>query len=163
MNVASVAGAYAMVFKSKMTLGYMCASGIIFGALFAFISSSEQILRVVFNAEKQFAIWFGLIAGGLAVSNFTNSRLVLRFGMRRMSHFALIAFIVLAAINLLLTRLYGEDLWRFAILFTLNFACFGMMGSNFSASPWSRSAKSRARPRPLSDFQRRCFPRRLAC
>ncbi len=133
INVRSVSEAYAMVFKSKITLGYMCASGIIFGALFAFISSSEQILRVVFNAEHQFALWFGLIAIGLAVSNFANSHLVLRFGMRRMSHVALVAFIVLAMINLTLTLLFGENLWRFAFLFALNFACFGMMGSNFSA------------------------------
>jgi DHA1 family bicyclomycin/chloramphenicol resistance-like MFS transporter len=133
LNAESIAGAYAMVFTSKVTLGYMCASGIIFGALFAFISSSEQVLRVVFKAEHQFALWFGLIAAGLAVSNFTNSRLVMTFGMRRMSHFALIAFIVLAAINLALTMAFGENLWRFAVLFTLNFAFFGMMGSNFNA------------------------------
>jgi MFS transporter, DHA1 family, multidrug resistance protein len=133
LSFASAGSAYLEVVRSPVTFGYMCASGVIFGALFAFVASSEQIMRVVFGEGERFALWFAGIAGALAVSNFVNSRIVERLGMRRISHGALIAFTVLAALNAGLTLAFGENLIRFFVLFALTFACFGMLGSNFSA------------------------------
>ncbi len=133
LNWASISQAYGLVVRTPVTFGYMAASGIIFGALFSFIASSEQIVRVVFDEADHFALFFGIVAGMLAVTNFTNSKVVERFGMRRISHAALLAFIALASVNALLTYFYGENIYRFMVLFALNFGCFGLMGSNFSA------------------------------
>lgn len=133
LNIASALGAYGEVIRTPITFGYMCASGIVFGALFSFIASSEQVFREVFHRGEDFVLWFSGIAGMLAVANFTNSRLVETIGMRRISHAALILFTVLSALSALLTTLFGENLYRFYPMFILTFACFGLMGSNFSA------------------------------
>jgi len=111
----------------------MAASGVIYGALFAFIASAEQIFEDVFHAGDRFALWFAIIAGTLAVANFVNSRIVERFGMRRMSHGVLIAFIILSVFNFLVLQIAGEKLVYFLPLFALTFGCFGMLGANFSA------------------------------
>ena len=63
---------------------------------------------------------------------YTNSRIVGRFGMRRISHAVVLAYILLSVINLLYMHFIGQDFWVFYILFTLTFGCFGMMGANFS-------------------------------
>jgi len=87
-----IAAAYALVVKTRTTFGYMLASGVIFGALFAFISTSEQIFREVFHQGENFVFWFGGIAMALSGANLLNARLVRRHGMRRLSHGALVGF-----------------------------------------------------------------------
>ena len=125
--------AYWQVVTTRVTFGYMCASGVIFGALFAFVAASEQIFTDVFGKHETFALWFAGVAAALAISNFLNSRIVERFGMRRISHSVLILFIVLALTNVITLYTVGEKLWLFYPLFCLTFGCFGMLGANFTA------------------------------
>ena len=124
---------YMQVFRSRQTLGYMLGSGVIFGSLFAYIGASEQIYSDVFKREAQFPLWFAVGAGALAVANLTNSTLVERFGMRRISHLAVIMFVMLATANMVMMGVTDESFFVFIALFVLNFACFGMVGANFSA------------------------------
>jgi len=133
LSVRQTSLAYRQVLTTRETLGYMSASGVIFGSLFAFIAASEQIFRGVFDKGDSFALWFAGIAASLAVANFINARIVERFGMRRISHIVLIGFTLLALTNSLAMQMSGEQLMLFYPLFCLTFACFGMMGSNFSA------------------------------
>lgn len=133
LNLRSAGSAYLEVVRTPVSFGYMCASGVVFGALFAFIASSEQVFREVFEQGESFALWFAGIAAALAIANFTNSRLVERIGMRRISHAALIMFTLISAVLAITTFFSGESFIRFFPLFALGFACFGMMGSNFSA------------------------------
>lgn len=133
LNVSKALSGFGQVLTTRVTLGYMAASGVIYGALFAFIAAAEQIFEDVFHAGNRFAIWFAVIAGTLAFANFINSRVVEKYGMRRMSHAVLFAFIVLSVANYTVLQIAGEKLIFFLPLFALTFGCFGMMGANFSA------------------------------
>ena len=133
MRVERLVEGYLQVFRCRQTLGYMLGSGVIFGSLFAYIGSSEQLYGDVFDREASFPLWFALGALALMAANLSNSFLVERFGMRRISHGALLAFVTLATANLILSDLSGETFAVFIALFVLNFACFGMIGANFSA------------------------------
>jgi DHA1 family bicyclomycin/chloramphenicol resistance-like MFS transporter len=133
LNLAGSFRAYKQVLTTRVTLGYMCASGVIFGALFSYVASSEQVFRDVFDKSDTFVLWFAGIAAALSVANFMNSRIVERIGMRRVSHTVLLGFIVLAIINTGAMAVYGERLIIFYPLFALTFACFGLIGANFSA------------------------------
>ena len=133
LNLHSSANAYGEVFRNRVTFGYMAASGLIFGALFAFIGSAEQLFSEVFDKEETFVFWFAGIAFSLSAANFTNSRLVERFGMRRLSHMAICGFTGLSVLLYLLMQLSGENFAIFFPLFAMIFACFGLIGSNFNA------------------------------
>ena len=133
LSLRSSASAYTQVLKSRVTFGYMAASGLIFGSLFAFIGAAEQIFTEVFRQEETFALWFAGIAMTLSAANFTNSRLVERFGMRRLSHGALVGFLCLSTLLVVALQVFGEHLALFFPLFALIFACFGLIGSNFNA------------------------------
>ncbi|MEO0548729.1 MAG: multidrug effflux MFS transporter [Pseudomonadota bacterium] len=133
LNLSQTSGAYLQVITTRVTFGYMAASGVIFGALFSFIAASEQIFSDVFGQEETFALWFAGIAASLAAANFVNSRIVERLGMRRISHVVLIAFTALSLLSAIAMTVIGEHLFIFYPLFCLTFACFGMMGANFSA------------------------------
>ncbi len=158
LNVGNALGAYMQVIRTPVTFGYMCASGIVFGALFSFIATSEQVFREVFHRGEDFVLWFSGIAGMLAVANFTNSRLVEKIGMRRISHTALFLFTGLSALSALITHFFGENLLWFYPLFILTFACFGLLGSNFSALAMEPLGPSPERHQLLTGLPRQRYP-----
>lgn len=132
-SLEQVAGAFKMIASHRITAGYMIASGIIFGCLFAFIGASEQVFDDVFGRGEKFYLYFAGIAGLLAVMNLLNSQFVGRYGMRRISHVVVLIFIALSLLNLAYMQFVGQSFWVFYILFILTFGCFGMMGANFSS------------------------------
>ncbi len=133
INVQSVVEGFRRVITTRVSFGYMCASGVVFGSLFAFIAASEQIFDDVFDRGDAFPLYFAGIAAGLAVMNYLNSRVVERYGMRRISHLVLFVFVITSLINVGWMTFIGEDFWPFYILFMIAFACFGMMGANFAS------------------------------
>ncbi|WP_189583736.1 multidrug effflux MFS transporter [Litorimonas cladophorae] len=132
-SAEKIIGGFKQVLTHRITIGYMLASGLIFGCLFAFIGASEQVFDEVFGRGEKFYLYFAGIAGLLAVMNYSNSRFVGRFGMRRISHVVVFTFIFLSLINLAYMQFFGQNFWVFYILFVLTFGCFGMMGANFSS------------------------------
>ncbi|MEQ8892300.1 MAG: multidrug effflux MFS transporter [Sandaracinaceae bacterium] len=133
LSVRATLRAYLAVVKSRVTFGYMVASGVVFGALFAFISASEQVFREVFGKGDTFVFWFAGVALALSCANFANSRLVERFGMRRLSHVALVGFIAVSLSLVAVMHFVGEELWLFFPMFAVVFALFGLIGANFNA------------------------------
>jgi DHA1 family bicyclomycin/chloramphenicol resistance-like MFS transporter len=69
----------------------------------------------------------------MAVSNFFNSRIVERFGARRVSHTALMAFLVLSILQIGAALVPGEPMALFLIVVALNMAMVGFIGANFSS------------------------------
>ncbi len=132
-SLKSIREAFHAVLTNRVSFGYMIASGVIFGCLFSFIGASEQVFDDVFGRGDRFWIWFAGIAGVLAVMNYSNSRVVDKWGMRRISHAVVLVFIALSLVNLLWMQFVGQDFWVFYILFAMTFACFGMMGANFTS------------------------------
>lgn len=133
LSFASAMRAYRTVIKTRIAFGYVLASGVLFGGLFAFIFSVEQVMREVFGEDGRIGLWFALVSIGLAVSNFINALLVKRIGMRRISHWAVIIFTSLALINLAAMMILGPVFAVFMPLMVLTFGMVGMIGSNFNA------------------------------
>ncbi len=113
--------------------GYVIGSALVFGALFGFINSSQQLITETFGAGDIFPIVFAICAGSMAVASWSNSRIVERFGARRVSHTALFAFIVVAAVQVMFAFQTDEQLWHFVPLMAINMALLGFIGSNFGA------------------------------
>lgn len=129
----ALAKAWRKVVVHRNAAGYMLGAGIVQGALFGYLNSSQQTFDKVFGAADFFTIGFAIIAIGIAVSNFTNSRIVERFGARRVSQTALLTFIVLGALQLAAAEFAPTSLPLFLILLTANMAMIGFIGSNFSS------------------------------
>lgn len=129
----SVARAYWLVVRTRVSVGYTMASGLVFGALFGFISSSEQVLAETFKLGRLFPLAFACVAAALALATITNSRLVGRIGMRRLSHGALIAFTALNVVHAAVALTLGETIWSFLAFTMAAFFMFGLMGPNFNA------------------------------
>ncbi len=132
-TVAAILGGFRIVLTNRVALCYTLASTLVFGGLFGFINSAQQIYVGIYGLGVWFPVLFAIVAGMMAISSFANSRLVGRFGMRRLSHGALIGFLAVNVVTFSLALAGPMPLWAFASLFTLAMLQFGWIGSNFNA------------------------------
>lgn len=114
-------------------LGYTLGSAVIFGALFGFINSAQQLVGEAFGAGPWFPAIFASCAGAMAIASWTNSRIVERFGARRVSHTGLFLFLGVAALQLYFANRPDESLWTFVPLMAANMMLLGFIGANFGS------------------------------
>lgn len=117
----------------RWSLGYTLASAALLGALYGYINSIQQIMFDTFHRPKLLVIVFAITAATMALTNFMNSRLVMRLGTRVISHAALLTQIALSGIHLAVALTGHETLTTFIILQALTMGCFGLATANFSA------------------------------
>ncbi len=133
LRLGPLVAAYREAVGYRVTCGYMLALGVIFGALFGFLTSAQQVMQEVFGLGLWFTVAFAGIAGLMSAASFINARLVTRLGMRRLGHGALIGFTALSALQLAVV-LAGVEV--FVVFFALQAGTlflFGFIGANFNA------------------------------
>jgi len=133
IEVASVIAAFRTTLTTRLAVGYMLAMAFVLGGLFGFINSAQQVFVDVFHAPEWFTTIFALIALGMAAASLLNSRIVVRLGMRRVSHGALLAYIALTGTHAALALSGHESLWSFAAFQAGAMFCFGLVAPNFGA------------------------------
>ncbi|HVY88105.1 MAG TPA: multidrug effflux MFS transporter [Hyphomonadaceae bacterium] len=147
LNIPTMFGNYWKVIRTRESLGYTIASGLLFGGLMSYISSSEQLYHEVYDTGDWFALWFAGAAVAMSISNLVNSRLVERFGMRRMSHTALLGFVAVSIVHATIALMGPEPFPLFYALVIFAFFCIGFQGPNYNAiamEPLGRLAGSGA-------------------
>lgn len=133
LSVARVGEGFRYVLTDRLALGYTAGSTLLQGGLFGFILSVQQIFETEFRAPQLFAPTFSVIASSMAVAAFINSRIVMRFGARAVSHRAMIGFTIVALIHLGIALAGWETIVSFALLQGLMMGCFGLASANFGA------------------------------
>jgi MFS transporter, DHA1 family, multidrug resistance protein len=128
-----VAQALVSIFGNRQTVGYTLAAGAFFGSLFGFIASAQQVMVGVYGLGLWFPVAFAAMALTLSFASFANSLLVERYGMRLLSHGAVIGFSVLSGLMYLLS-LYGVlYLPVFMAIHSVNMLLVGLVFANFNA------------------------------
>jgi DHA1 family bicyclomycin/chloramphenicol resistance-like MFS transporter len=119
--------------SERSVIGYVIGGMLVFGALFGFINSSQQLISEGFGRPDIFPVIFGVCAGSMAIASWSNSRIVERFGARRVSHTAVVTFIAVAGLQVFFAFSGEESLWQFVPLMAINMALLGFIGSNFGS------------------------------
>lgn len=135
------------VFVTRSAVGYVVGLSIIQAGLFGYINTSQQLIAEHFGAGTDFPLIFGGMALAMAFCSLTNSRIVERFGARRVSHWAVLAYIVVGALQLIVAMRGHETLLQFSLLMGLNLCLMGFIGANFQAialQPFARTAGAAA-------------------
>ncbi|WP_235519469.1 MULTISPECIES: multidrug effflux MFS transporter [unclassified Caulobacter] len=133
ISVAGVTSAFKIALTDRIAMGYTLAAALVLSGLFGFLNSAQQVFVDVLGAGDIFPLIFAGIAGAMAVSSLLNSRIVERLGMRKVSHWALIGFIGVAAAHAVVAMTGHETLWTFALMQAAMMFCFGLVMSNFGA------------------------------
>jgi DHA1 family bicyclomycin/chloramphenicol resistance-like MFS transporter len=132
-TVGAVLGGFRVVLTNRIAFCYTLAGTFIFGAMFGFINSAQQIYMGIYDVGEMFPVIFACIAGLMAASNFSNARLVGRFGMRRMSQGALFLLLAISTVWLVFSISMAIPLWLFVTIFAGAMIPFGALGANFNA------------------------------
>ncbi len=133
IRIDVIASTWSKVIFNRTGLGHVAAGGLVMGAMFGFLNSSQQVFADVFGAADVFPYAFAAVAGSMAVSSFFNSQIVERFGARRVSQTALLAFIVLSLVQIGAAYLPHEPMGLFLVIVALNMAMVGFIGANFGS------------------------------
>ncbi len=128
-----VVSAYLTVVRTPLALGYTLAAAFMFGGFFGFISSSEQIFVDTFDLGARFPLAFATVSLAMTAATLLNSRLVGRYGMRRLSHAAVIALTLVNLAHVLVAVVFGEALAVFLVFVAVGFFLLGLTLPNFSA------------------------------
>jgi len=133
LSVRAVTHAFHTTLTNRTAVGYMMAMMLVLGGLFGFINSAQQVFVDVFEIPLTFTLNFALIAGFMALASLVNARIVGRLGTRRVSHSALVGYIIVAAAHSVVVFSGFENIWTFTVFQSLLMFCFGMMAPNFGS------------------------------
>lgn len=124
------------VVKDPITRGYTICAGLVFGALVGYLTCAQQIFSEYFHAGDYFAAYFAMLALSLGAASILNSAIVRRFGMRRISHYALIAVIAIGLVLCALEIISGHHmpLWQFMMCAMGIFFFMGLLFGNLNAA-----------------------------
>ena len=118
---------------TRGSTGYVLGGAVIFGSLFGFVNSAQQLIGEHFGAGTRFPLIFAGCAATMIVANFTNARIVERYGARRVSHGALLLFIAVSAVQVVMAHLPHQTLWQFVPVMAANMSLIGFIGANFGS------------------------------
>jgi len=133
-------GAMVETIRDPLSRGYTIALAITFSALVAYISSIQQIVFDVFQEGRFIGLVFAAIAAPMALASWFNSRVVGRFGLRRVGHTGAVAFAILTAIHAAIGLSGHESLPVFVVMQGLVMASFAFTSSNLGTLAMERMA-----------------------
>nr|AIA17964.1 Methyltransferase domain protein [uncultured bacterium] len=133
LSLSSVTDGFRIVFTNRVAPCYGLAGMLLFGGMFGFIISSQQIFVDIYGLGPWFPLAFAFMAITMAIASFLNSRLVQGLGMRRLSHGALVIYLATSAVWLVASLVGPIPFWMFYALFLVIQFMFGFMASNMNS------------------------------
>lgn len=133
LSFRTVARGLVTTLRTRSSLGNTLALMLIMGGLFGYINSIQQIVFDVYGRPEMVAVVFAIITIPMAASSYVNSRIVRRFGAKRILLLALCGFVTCSAFHLAWSLAFDEGLWTFVALQCLTMGCFGLIGANLGA------------------------------
>ncbi len=143
VNLTIIARNMLQAISTREATGYVLGTMLLIGSVFGYINSAQQLIGEHFRAGDWFPVIFGATAAMMAVASIVNSRIVERFGARRVSHTGVLVFIVVSAVQLWAAHYRPDSLAWFIPLMSINLGLLGFLGANFGSiamQPFARIA-----------------------
>ncbi len=123
------------IVASRQAVGYTLAAGFAFGPMIGYLSSAQQVFQVAYDTGALFVVYFGVSALSIGLASLVNARLVMRYGMRRLTAVALGAMTMLGlALSLVVVLTGGQPgLPLFMGWLLASFFCLGTLFGNLNA------------------------------
>ncbi|MEM7116319.1 MAG: multidrug effflux MFS transporter [Chloroflexota bacterium] len=130
-----ISSAFREVLTSRIALGFTIASGLFSGAFLGYLNSAQPVFQDQYQLGTQFPLIFAIIAISSGLASYLNARLVLRYGMRRLTTTANTSLAILSILYLLYAYLQQghPPLWTLIAYFLANFFAVGIMFGNLNS------------------------------
>ncbi|POH32708.1 multidrug effflux MFS transporter [Sinorhizobium americanum] len=133
LSFGAILSGFRTVLTNRITCGYMIGLTLFTAVICAYIVSVQQVFGEIYGLADWLPIAFAGTAGGIAVANFANGFFVRSFGMRRISHAALILFTLLAAAGYALSLAGTPAFVVSYVMFSVLLMFFAVIATNFTA------------------------------
>jgi DHA1 family bicyclomycin/chloramphenicol resistance-like MFS transporter len=122
-------------FRFPPAWGYTIAVGFIFAAFICYLGTSQQIFAEQYEQGNLFAVWFGVFAVAIACAMIFNGRMVMQYGMRLLSKWAVLGCILFSSVFLVVALTYAGQppLWTLGAYLFGTFFCCGILFGNYNA------------------------------
>lgn len=133
INLPTIVRNMATALFNRAAFGYVLGTALLLGGVFGYVNSAQQLIGEHFGAGDMFPLVFGGTAAMMVVSNLVNSRIVERFGARRVSHAGVLMFIAVSMLQVWAAWFHDGDIGWFLPLMALNLGLLGFLGANFGS------------------------------
>ena len=121
-------------FRIKPAVIYTILSGLITGSFMVYLSTSQRIFEQQYNMKEEFPLIFASLAISVGLSTFMNSQLVVKFGMRKIVHFAMLSFVLISLVFIILFSSGNNPSIEVLLgFFVLQFFTIGFLFGNLRA------------------------------
>lgn len=134
LSFATFFSAMAEIVTNRVAVGYTIAATLATVGLFSYIVSVQQVYGELYGLGKLFPVAFAASSTGVAIVAFMSTRLLKRFGLKRVTHTAYMAFAASGLALCLLAGILGTP--PFVVTFVLLAICmagFGVLQGNSGA------------------------------
>ena len=87
-SLRAIGQAVGEILRIRTALGYTIATGFVFAPFVAYLGSAQQIFQDAYGTGTLFPLYFGVLALSFGAGSILNGRLVMNYGMRRLSKLA---------------------------------------------------------------------------
>ena len=135
LSPRAIGRAVVEVLKIRAALGYTLASGCVFAPFLAYLSTAQQIFQDVYGTGTLFPLYFGALALAVGGASILNGRLVMQYGMRKLSRGAMLLATIGSFVGLGLTFIFDGVLpfWLLMAYLLFVFLCIGLLFGNLGA------------------------------
>lgn len=122
------------VVRNRQTVGYTFALTALFGVFSSYLASSEIIVSEVFDRGPAFPLIFGGLAAVMGAAMLLNGAVVSRFGVRRLVHAVMVAFVVWALALTAYARAHDgvPPFWPFMVGLALMLTLYALLFPNIN-------------------------------
>ena len=118
--------------RYRETVAFTLISGLVTGSFLVYLSSAQHIFEDQYALKEAFPYIFAGLAISIGLSTFLNGKLVMRFGMRKLSWMATMAFTIIALLyTLLFLNSPNPSIVVLVGFLSVQFFCLGFMWGNF--------------------------------
>ena len=134
-SVKIVINSFKEVISNRVAMAYVIASGLGFGAFLGFLNSVQQVLQDLYHLGAKFPFYFAVLATGIGVASFINSKLVMRFGMKTLVLGTQMITVIISLLALISTFWLSAvpPLWCVMVYFMLVLMGIGLLFGNLNA------------------------------
>ncbi len=124
-----------LVFYDRKALGYTIVLGVFSGGFIAYLNLSQQIFEIQYGLGKRYPLIFAILSIGLGITSFINGKLVIRYGMERLSKLALTSNVIISVpfFVYVLMKDTQPPFWMFMLYMIAVLFCFGILVGNLNS------------------------------
>ncbi len=86
------------ILRIRPAIGYTIATGFVFAPFVAYLGSAQQVFQDSYGTGALFPLYFGVLALSFGAGSIVNGRLVMKYGMRRLSKLAAAAIALISLV-----------------------------------------------------------------